>query len=930
MPNLPVCVRTLIALSAVCAPVLAQNAAPPVPTPTRVGEAKPAADSVSLLDLLRYDPQAQGPLLYIGYGADSITADMRLPAGTKNRAKARKYLGGKTPTQFADLTSRRVVTAGAVTAFVPRVITVLSNPPLTGDPFADMDADERAQLLIAGFDEAQWEKAGSKTGIGMADLTDEQRALFLGPSEGESAQLVTSVYAPTKPGETRDGAMMLTETKAIEIPFKSLHLRLSRSTLLSYHPVGNRDETYGGSSDGYSDEITATRPDGKRERKELRKGSRWNNPGDETKTVFGELVTHEIPNRLKMGQLDFGQPAMGAAVSIGEAQRTVGDLILAVRNATGFVVVADSRYASVPMAARVAPGGASVRAGDVLKVICRSVGGAFRRLVGADGQPIYLLTDDVEGTGTRVARFDAWAARLKKRKELAVYKAAKQSATLDPLRFIRYQDGDPLTPSPETQKEMDSALRSKADAPGPTVALANLPPGLQDAFKKSSERFGRKPETMDGDNIVLSIDLRCEWILPDGSAFPERFSGKIGEQFLRQISNSGKSFAIPPPSKTSLAKLNPGVHRRVVVLPLPGSDTDDAAGEAQSALLRQKGFNEVWYRVPFAPDRMGRLASAVSRGKKAGMATGAVVGWLRKREANPDAPDETDVLGRTGEAWAKNWDFSLDTNGLPEDLAREFREMLVAAQLGWVVPSGDSAVRAATAIASVPGLSAVVLEDVAAPGYAGWSDNDFVADSTTRFGFSPDLRAVCVQQTALDPIDVVENPVALRNVLSAPFDPDADRRKTLAQYRAGRNKTWLTGVWRALNGAAPTTPLYISSPSAAVFVTGSTYYAHWNKPDVVPEATVQFGGGSQRTQAFLVGDPLLSMIAPQNRLMETFYSPMWGQMAKDLANWKGFVYNIAGGDAASVRKALAILPDDVAPSPRPTADKPRPNDTQLR
>ncbi len=85
---------------------------------------------------------------------------------------------------------------------------------------------------------------------------------------------------------------------------------------------------------------------------------------------------------------------------------TVAELLKAVGRVTRLDLRADMRCGTLPTAVRTRRGGQTVPAIDILKALTRSVSGTFRRLNGGDGSITYLLTDDVIGYGTRLARLN--------------------------------------------------------------------------------------------------------------------------------------------------------------------------------------------------------------------------------------------------------------------------------------------------------------------------------------------------------------------------------------------------------------------------------------------------------------------------------------------------------------------------------------------
>lgn len=244
------------------------------------------------------------------------------------------------------------------------------------------------------------------------------------------------------------------------------------------------------------------------------------------------------------------------------------------------------------------------------------------------------------------------------------------------------------------------------------------------------------------------------------------------------------------PLFAGLAPLPATLKRRVVVLPLPATDAELAE---TLAAVRRRGFTEVWLRIPFAPDAPERIALAVDAGRKAGLSVGAEVGWLKKREANPDAPDEIGIVGETGDDWRKRYEPDHRYPGR-EDYDRD---VFYPRYTGWVRPQNSDALTMATQIAATPGLCAFALENPLPPGYAGIGRYGDGLWERVRLGYHPELRVACVRAEGFDPVDVGEQVLyADVGMDTHPFsENEYELTKSLAAFRLGYATRDLAAVW---------------------------------------------------------------------------------------------------------------------------------------
>jgi hypothetical protein len=105
--------------------------------------------------------------------------------------------------------------------------------------------------------------------------------------------------------------------------------------------------------------------------------------------------------------------------------------------------------------------GQRARAGDVLQALCWSVTGAFRKI----GASTYLLSDDVQGIGTRWARLAEWAEAADLARSNAMQELLDAVAKRDPLSHLRFAPGDPYDAFVRTTRRVDAAYRKERYTP---------------------------------------------------------------------------------------------------------------------------------------------------------------------------------------------------------------------------------------------------------------------------------------------------------------------------------------------------------------------------------------------------------------------------------------------------------------------------------
>ncbi|MCW3054326.1 MAG: hypothetical protein JWN14_3496, partial [Chthonomonadales bacterium] len=770
---------------------------------------------------LEYDVAKEGPLLVVLAGDWSFPDIAQLPREQQLEACAVRL----------DAHAKRI-RVGSLTVLAPKTMRIIETKPDSPNPFADLKPEERLQVLLSFFDAAQWAQAGSVQGIGLADMNEKERPLFLSllPEQKTGIQR-TRLVAGAEPGSRRYEPLGAPQ----EADPPDIRLRLVRKIRYWLSKENTNDFGYTGAPEPEVGEEIGQFTSGA-----LPRGDR--NSNFDTTFAFGVPIVRTVPNRLKPSDLDFADPKLRVPVVLDENVKTLGDLLKRVAQATGLDLRADRRVAGAPLLVRMLPV-QQMRAGDVLQALCWSVTGALRRI----GTSTYLLTDDVVGIGVRVARLEEWADEAFTARYKAIDNVSNDAFQYDPLSHIGFAPGDPNSLSPEQMRQGDNVYRKSREHESPEYKLTNLPPSLQKSIREMVAAFAKDGDNLQTGHVRVDTQLSMQYVLPGGAAATPGFCEDMGLPYLQLIAAppirpaSGKAGAKPVSPKP----MSEALPKRVLVARLP------AEAQATAELLnmaKSKGFTEVWLHVHLDETQITeRLSAAQVRGRKLGLAIGAAVSLLK----NGGTPGEEDVniFGETGAVFAKR-----------RIAASPQSRYLLAPLADWLKFSPDQVTRLLTPLAQVPGLSALTLKGSAAPGWAGDTPGGDGLAAHGHLGYDLATRLACLREEGFDPIDVY-NTGLLEMGDGLRFFPNprpADLWKALCNFRLKQNQKGLAQDQAALRKVAPQLPLYLddrSSPFTSVTV---RWFGRWDDPARIAINPIFFDAGVAREAAFASSrEPLL-------------------------------------------------------------------------
>jgi hypothetical protein len=758
----------------------------------------------ALLDKVVWDPAQRGPLLIIAPEKTTPYADRPRVMGRSIEIlrNGRPSLpepdanGNYRLADLGDYFGRRVRPVGkSLTVFAPTTMSVLPTRLPAPDPYAGMGANEKLRLFQSTLTSAQWRAIGSPNGIGVSDLDGKQRDLFL--------SLLPDPFVVQPVRRTEDGQRVLyiderSETATTLTSAQRRNVRLSMRRVLDWYYVSAGSGVSGGRTslggsrqeDGASFEL---RGNGF--------GSNFNNDG----TVFGLRLLEEVPNRLKAGHLPFEWSALDASVPLGGAT-TVGELVKRAATQTRLPLFCDPRYAELTVYMRTG-NSSSVRAGDLLEALCWAVTGTFRKV----SDSAYIMTDDIEGLGTRHARLQEWmqaSAALTQQRRNEVQEALAKASIGD---YVGWTENDTNRPDDALSQQIEAHRKKMSDPNLPLastpaqraerdllVPVSALPATAQSTIRQQLENHKKQQEQrandpflsahpelyppLQSDRVGIDTKLQAAFVVPGMGMVSAQGSGfsSDAEQSLIPASARGAGFGgMLEPAAPSGPLTIPSAYTLRALLVSPQN-----AGEAERAIATAKahGMNQVWIEV--TPALSGEqdtskalLPAAIAAGKKANISVGAVVRLLRlppgKGAAEGKAlPTDRNIRGETATEWAARRvkaPFATTPFNRPGILPPQ-QEAERLQRLGdWLLPD-DPAVQAAVlkrvaAIAQLPGLAGLVLRDTNPPGYTATTRLPFASDysdAADQMGYTEAMRLAFLREASVDPIDL--SPLASGNL----------------------------------------------------------------------------------------------------------------------------------------------------------------------
>ena len=390
--------------------------------------AVPASHPPSLADALAAMPDAS---VADGSVVLTVSPDEVTPLPTPADAPPPDYSGiVQTPETLAGRYGQTLQVFSHVLALAPPTMTVLNtDPALAALPLGQLAGQHPETYLLGSLSPAQLKQARS-AGLAYADMTPDQQSLIhaLLP---EPLEIVPT--AASQPGDRMD--------KAQRAAFDAQIKKVSGNDLfgsLRFHAYLTADfYVHAPVGYGIGDTQDLTPSTGAYKLPFSGYGN-MDSRGKSTETI----LKADVPNTPKPSDILWNRRDLERTVSLS-GLTTVDSLVQRLGSAAHLELYADPHYADLPVLAR---GDLKERqpAGDVMQALALCVCGTWRQV-----GPAYVLTDDVQGLGTRQAFLaeigQIWSNRL----SVAGKEAGKQLQSLDWLHTLSFVPGDIGTLTPD-------------------------------------------------------------------------------------------------------------------------------------------------------------------------------------------------------------------------------------------------------------------------------------------------------------------------------------------------------------------------------------------------------------------------------------------------------------------------------------------------
>jgi hypothetical protein len=791
-----------------------------------------------------WNESSRGPLLAVGSDTTPPYQPKREnplePWRPPDPLSPPEYRKGWRVETIATYFGRKVNRVGSLSVLAPTLMTVLNThlpDKSTVDPFAHLHSYEKMQLFESSLTEDQWRKMATDEGLGAADLDAEQRDLFLGLIPENSQLSKTVQRARWAEGvnltDLTDLDPVNRQGKLSSAQRMGARLRINRSVHL-WLPDAENGNVYGAWVPEHA-EGTET----------------WalNNPGDwmNRAEAYGVPLTEDVPAKQKPSDLDYASPDLDVEIVLGQA-KNIGELIKRVSDATHLELFADGRLNGLTLWTN-AEDDETVRAGDLLRALSLAVTGTYRRV-----GPAYVLTDDLEGIGTRRARIQEWVDSLNRIQNKSTQDLWRRLQKMNVASFVQYAPGDDLTLNDTLNAKLEQqqqAQRSGEYQP-PLLSTSDLPARMQklvqSAVRAHDQDGLNNPEQhfVASDMVHVQIEVKTSLIIPGIGAVDFQMGG-MNLDAMRTTprehrTSSGRSADLPVILPENMA--TGGV---LLLTPEKQEDVDLAIDT-----VRQVGFRQLWVYLPTDPIQGKELlTAAIKAGKERHIPVYAVLRLMQI----PRTKEKTDktlitILGETSSEYVTRK--TAETEAYPGQMdALRNRE-------DWLNPADPATLpflkQRILQIAAIPGLAGVVLCDIAVPGYEHPGTNngfDWSPFPTGELGYSLENRLGLLREAGYDPIDIPVSSGYSPGVSNINLPFFTDRQQTWirkpngewgpddklvtpnmswAAYRFKKSQKLMADLYKAVRDEKPDLQLFASS-------LGTTWnnnsYFLWDAPEKI-------------------------------------------------------------------------------------------------
>ncbi len=752
-------------------------------------------------------PPVKGIVLAVG--ADKVT----LPTGTLPPPVDATVTG--LANTFGDITQD----FGRVTVIAPSSRVVLNPDPAPPDLAADIGSFTGFKMLASSLDDAQWKLLTSESGIGLTDLTDDtQKLLFHSLFPGNVLWVASQDPAQTKlPDEQR------TDKRNVSDQIDSVRVRIRQTTHIYVHDKKGKPIFFSGPP------------------ADLTRLHTWRPQRDLPATQNSVLLRAMVPNTAKSSDLPLGDARFQQRVTLTGA-KTMGELVARIAAKTHTELYADPHYASRLLTV-IGPT-PEVPATDALTALALAVAGTYRQV-----GPAFVLTDDLEGVGTRRKRLQNWQdgafdakMKLNEQAGVALLKNRLTSARSLPT------SGDPLAIAPQQMVELkDDVTMPGVPDQNDNYPYAKLTQAQQGRVRQIADAYNdfqaTKPARTNDDDppqepdptgaVTLGPDYAVQLLIPtvqgpvDGNTnvplsllYWPGVAASEAARAQRKAQEAAQGTAPPdprPPAPPLLPLLRSRARRAIL-----GHPTTPAAVDVLVAAMQKIGLNELWLDV-FSAGKSHLtdkgtdiLTEALAKTQGTGIAVYADLSLLPWGNTPPKDSWDLDILGENSRAGdmadhARRHDEDYDAAGRP---------------IAYVPPP----VLASPVSAKVQKELAEMVRNLASrSGLAGFVWEDAVRGDD--LGYTPAMRLAFLRAFQADPVDITQQKYSATD-LSLPTFDDSAVDDTLRGHwddaRLGANAFLLTQMRQAV-------PLSANKPILMRRTDQSPdWLASWDDPRQMP------------------------------------------------------------------------------------------------
>jgi hypothetical protein len=800
-------------------------------------------------------PAWQAELSRTGVGLDGLPVPFKRPPGPE------QVPGGQyRVTDLADYFGRRLVRLQGSSVLAPTEMVILNTKLGKPDYFANLSQNEKLQMLQASLSAAQWKLLGSEAGLGASDLSGEQREL-----------LISSLPDPMVIRKQRAGGADESGEKPVILSGSqrgSVRLRLNRVTHYSVAVAGDANASFNYSLPA---EIVGMK----------QAVLILNDSPNQRVGIFGQPVKSTVPNRLKSQQIDFSSPALQSSISLTGLQ-TVGDMIARIRTTTRIEIYVDGQLAKRSLWVR-AVDNQTVRAGEALQALCWSLTGAIRYVSDGNQSGVFILTDDVEGVGSRLAKIKDWIQAAQEHLTDIQGTLQESIRKQKPIQYIGFAANDPNALGEKVNRVVEEGWKTaQGRFMGATLPITDLSSQQQEIVRQGIASYDKSRATYNGEhrdlvndgNVSVSVQIETALMVPG--------VGEVRNSSFNNFGNLEAMLPVPERVGPSAPNVNTKVPDTATIpanLPIGGvfcitpTTEDEARLAVQTA--HERGIKQVWLVLPLVPGAANDsdvamakskafLAAAVIEAEKVKPALKIVAGVRLFRLPLSTAAVSSSQI----DANARRAEVDVTITGeSPSAVTRRRTATYIAAQVDptfarltrqqtydWIAPEtpglSGRITRRLSEIAALSGVTGIALLDTSPPGYSLPSQTPFFreAEGSVNVGYTPATRVGFIRTAGYDPVDIASEmyvgnldarlPFFSLSGLSMPLNNGAvNSSGKWNQFRSSLVAKTLTELYTSLIASLPKSgdgfPVYLQNLDTAT--AGNGWFARWEKKEGLPQ-----------------------------------------------------------------------------------------------